>query len=102
MVATLTLDDDEFCTSASIVLTGVHETPYRATAAVDALLGSVLTEERLANAARLVAEGLEPQSDIHASSEYRIHAAQVLAARVLVKASDRVRASLNIASGAVP
>ena len=102
VAATIMLDSDEVCTSASIVLAGVHETPYRATAAVDALLGGPLTEKRIAEAARLVANSLKPQSDIHASAEYRVHAAQVLAARVLVKAADRARASLKTPSGAVP
>jgi len=44
-------------------------------------------------AAALVAEGLAPPSDVHASAAYRKHVAAVLVRRVLRTAIDRARAA---------
>lgn len=101
VAATLSLDADDVCMAASVVLTGVHDTPFRAAGAVEALKGARVDEKRIEDAAHLTAEGLTPQSDIHASSEYRVHTAQVLTARVLAKAAGRARASRAKSLGAV-
>jgi CO/xanthine dehydrogenase FAD-binding subunit len=91
VAAVLSLDADGRCASARIVLTGAHETPFCATAAADVLRGSLISHRHIDQAASLVTEGLEPQSDIHASSEYRLNAARVLTGRVLTKAVERAR-----------
>lgn len=98
VAATLLLDDSDRCTEASIVLTGVHETPFRADGAIVALKGAIVDAKHIDEAARLTAEALSPQSDIHASSEYRTNAARILTARVLAKAYERAHAG---AMGAV-
>lgn len=89
----LSLDDRRQCDAAEIVLTGVAPTPYRPENAAAALRGSRLEPDTLKEAARLTADRLEPQSDIHASSAYRCHAAQVLTFRALAAAADRARAN---------
>ena len=91
VAATLSLDADNRCTAASIVMTGVHETPFRANGAIAALSGTVIDAKRIEDAAHLATEGLAPQSDIHASAEYRINAARVLTVRTLTKAAERAR-----------
>lgn len=92
VAVTLSLDANQRCTEAAIVLIGVHETPFRANVAVEVLRGAIIDAKRIEGAAGLTAEGLAPQSDIHASSEYRINAARVLTARALTKAIERARA----------
>ena len=92
VAATLSVDSHNRCTEASIVLTGVHDTPFRASGAIAVLRGAVINSKRIAEAAHLATDGLTPQSDIHASAEYRINAARVLTARALTKAYGRARA----------
>jgi carbon-monoxide dehydrogenase medium subunit len=92
VAATLSLDNSDRCTEASIVLTGVHETPFRADGAMAALKDAIVDTKRIEEAARLTADALSPQSDIHASSAYRTNAARVLTARVLAKAHERAHA----------
>lgn len=101
VAATLSIDADDRCTAASIALTGVHDTPFRAGSATEILKGTILDDKHIEDAAQATAASLAPQSDIHASSEYRTHTAQVLTARVLAKAVERARAARTEASRAV-
>jgi CO/xanthine dehydrogenase FAD-binding subunit len=101
VAATVTLESHRECISARIVLTGVDEVPFQADEAVEALRGGKLTEQSIAEAARLVAKNVKPQSDLHASVVYRINAAQVLTARALTTAVERAQASLRVSSGGV-
>lgn len=68
-------------------VTGVAAKPYRAKAVERALAGqSAPTAEGIARAAALAAERVEALGDIHASSEYRLHLAEVNTARALRRA----------------
>jgi carbon-monoxide dehydrogenase medium subunit len=60
---------------------------------VDAVPVLIRPESAEADAVRaaVVAANLDPPSDVHASSEYRIHLAQVLAARAVDEAANRAR-----------
>jgi carbon-monoxide dehydrogenase medium subunit len=72
-----------------VAVTGVAATPYRATAVEQALADGPLTPERIARAAAHAADGVDALSDIHASSEFRVHLAQVNAGRALTRALER-------------
>lgn len=81
-------DDRGKCTTARIVLAGVGPTPVRADAAEQLLRGEPLTDTVLAEAGRIAAEHIDPESDLHASSAYRRHLARVLSVRALARARD--------------
>jgi carbon-monoxide dehydrogenase medium subunit len=66
-----------------IGVTGVGPAAYRAQAAEAKLTGTQASESDVAAAAALVAEGVEPTSDLNATAEYRKHLATVQAARAI-------------------
>jgi carbon-monoxide dehydrogenase medium subunit len=70
-------------------VTGLSNRSYRATAAEKALEGKSGSAAEIRNAAALVADGVEANSDLHASAEYRRHVATVYAARALMAALAR-------------
>jgi aerobic carbon-monoxide dehydrogenase medium subunit len=73
-------------TLARIGVTGVSNIGYRATAAEKALEGTAGTAADIKKAAALVAEGVDANSDLFASADYRKHIAGVYAARALTAA----------------
>ncbi|RUM96647.1 xanthine dehydrogenase family protein subunit M [Pseudaminobacter arsenicus] len=82
---------DGVIAEARLALGGVGDTPLRAQAAETHLVGKPLSDGLLAQAATLAVEGLEPNTDLHASSEYRLHLVPILARRVLATAARRAR-----------
>jgi len=66
-----------------IGLMGVGDTPLRAHAAEEMLLGTTFADDDMAAAVEAIRTSISPNSDLHASSDYRRHLAGVLAARVL-------------------
>ncbi len=72
-----------------IGVTGLAGHSYRAAAAEDALNGKSGSAAEIQNAAALVPQGVEANSDLHASAEYRKHLAVVYAARALTAALAR-------------
>jgi carbon-monoxide dehydrogenase medium subunit len=77
-------------TMARIGVTGLANCSYRATAAEKALEGTSGSAADVKAAAALVAQGVEANSDLHASAEYRRHLATVYAARAIEAALARV------------
>lgn len=73
-------------TRARIGVTGVANIAYRATAAEQALEGSAGSAEDISKAVALVAQGVDANSDLHASADYRRHLASVYAARAITAA----------------
>lgn len=71
---------------ARIGVTGLSNSSFRATAAEKALEGTSGTAADIQKAAALVAQGIDANSDIHASADYRKHLATVYAARGLTAA----------------
>ena len=70
-------------------ITGVAPVAYRATAVEQALEGRDITEASISDAARHAAGSVKALlSDIHASSDFRAHLAQVNTARALARASQ--------------
>jgi carbon-monoxide dehydrogenase medium subunit len=76
-------------TAVRVGITGVAAKAYRASAVEQALAGGPLTADRIARAAAHAADGVDALSDIHASSEFRAHLAQVNTARALTRALAR-------------
>ncbi len=70
-------------------VTGLSNRAYRATHTERALEGRTGTPAEIEAAANLVAQGVDANSDIHASAPYRTHLAKIHAARALAKALAR-------------
>jgi carbon-monoxide dehydrogenase medium subunit len=79
------------CASCGVGVTGVSPKPYRADGVESELKGKALDGKTLPAAAALVAEEVEVNSDLFASSEYRKHLAQVYARRALETAASRAK-----------
>jgi CO/xanthine dehydrogenase FAD-binding subunit len=76
-----------------LTLTGA--TPIRARSVEESLIGAKPSEALFQDAARRASETLEPDSDIHASAEYRRSACAALARRALAQAAQRSAAMAN-------
>jgi carbon-monoxide dehydrogenase medium subunit len=92
VAATLTVSDDTI-RQARIALTGVGPTPLRAAAAEALLCGHALEASLTGRAIDAVRTGIAPETDLHASSDFRRHLAGVLAGRALAAAWRRAQAS---------
>src|SRR3989304_2428789 len=90
VIVLLRLDND-ICEKAGIVLFGVGAAPVRMRKAEEMLRGRRADGKAIAEAARIVSEELEPDSDLHASAEYRKEVAGTLTRRSLVEALSRAR-----------
>jgi CO/xanthine dehydrogenase FAD-binding subunit len=86
--ATMTLCDGTI-TDARIAMTGIDETAKRASEAEALLNGRKLTPDLIDAAITAVRAGVNPPTDLHASSDYRRHLIGVLAGRVLADAWRR-------------
>jgi CO/xanthine dehydrogenase FAD-binding subunit len=74
---------------ARIAVTGVGPTPLRAAAAEALLTGHALDAALAGRAVDAVRAVIEPETDLHASSDYRRHLAGVLTGRALAAAWRR-------------
>ena len=91
VAATLTLSGSEIV-QARIALTGVGPTPLRAAEAESLLVGRGFDENLGRRAIEAVREAISPQTDLHASADFRRHLAGVLTGRALAAAWRRGRA----------
>jgi carbon-monoxide dehydrogenase medium subunit len=88
VAAVLEYGSDRICKRASLGITGVADHAFRATAVEDALAGKPLDPKTIAQASIRATDRVQnPLSDIHASSEYRLHLARVHCARALRRAA---------------
>jgi len=85
------LDGGGALSHARIALTGVGATPVRAVEAEACLAGRRPDDRALDEARAIVTARLSPPSDIHATAEYRRHAAGVLVARAARAAAERAQ-----------
>src|SRR5580704_11457238 len=90
VATTLTLSGDRIA-QARIALTGVGPTALRATAAETLLTGQRLDDKLTLRAIAAVREAISPETDLHASADYRRHLAGVLAGRALAAAWRRAK-----------
>ncbi len=80
-------DGDGRCREARIALGAVAPQQVRAHAAEDLLRGQALTDEIIAEAARLAAEAAQPRS----GSEYKLQAVKGLARRLLARVAQEIK-----------
>jgi len=76
-------------TFARVGVTGLAGKPYRANNVEQALEGTPGSPADIQKAAALVADGVDANSDLHASAHYRKHLAGVYTMRALAVASSR-------------
>jgi CO/xanthine dehydrogenase FAD-binding subunit len=74
---------------ARIALTGVGPIPLRATEAEALLAGRALDGKLATRVIEAVRAATDPETDLHASSDYRRHLAGVLAGRAVAAAWRR-------------
>ncbi|MGH9904638.1 MAG: FAD binding domain-containing protein [Pyrinomonadaceae bacterium] len=90
VAVTLNLTGDGSIESSAIGITGVASKAYRATGVESALTGKKLDARGITDAASHACDGVDANSDLYASSEYRRHLAQVYTRRAITAASERV------------
>lgn len=78
---------------ARIALTGVAPTPIRASEAEVLLVGKKFEAKLMAHVIETIRAAIEPETDLHASSDYRRHLVGVLAGRALATALQRAGAT---------
>ncbi len=92
VAATLTVSGGAI-EQARIALTGVGDTPLRAAEAEGLLVGHALEPDLVSRVIDAVRATIEPENDLHASSDYRRHLAGVLTGRALAAAWRRANES---------
>jgi carbon-monoxide dehydrogenase medium subunit len=90
-VVVLHMESDGMCQAARLTMFGVGGTPLRAQRAEAMLSGQRLEGHVLDQLASVVASELEPDSDIHASAEYRREVGGVVARRAVEMALGNAR-----------
>jgi carbon-monoxide dehydrogenase medium subunit len=93
VAATLSIAADSI-TEVRIALTGVGRTALRVAAAENLLVGQTLTADVSNQVVEAVRAAIEPDTDLHASADYRRHLAGVLTRRALAAAWRRARESV--------
>ena len=78
--------DGARCAQARLATAGAGPVPVRLSAAEEILERDGLTDAAIAAAARRAAELVSPDSDLHASADYRRHLTEVLTRRALTRA----------------
>lgn len=80
---------DGHISSARVALTGVGTKPTLARAVMEALEGSDGSEESIAEAAELAADGVTVLEDLYGSVDYKAHLAKVMVRRAVSQAVER-------------
>src|SRR5678815_4633122 len=87
----LVLDAYGKCESASIGVTGVGSKAFRPNATEAAIIGTSVDEQSISSAASHICDGVDANSDLYASSDYRCHLAQVHTRRAIAAARASAR-----------
>jgi carbon-monoxide dehydrogenase medium subunit len=90
--ARVVLDGQGSVQHVSVGITGIGPKTYRATGVELALRGKSPTARHLQDASAHAADGVEANSDLYASAEYRAHLARVYTRRALERAAERATA----------
>jgi len=77
------------CEAATVALNGVASKAYRASAVESELNGQQLSDERINEAANHATEGVDVNSDLYASEDYRRQLAKVYTRRAIARAWKR-------------
>jgi aerobic carbon-monoxide dehydrogenase medium subunit len=99
VAATVSLDEAGVCTASALALTGVGSTPVVARDAAQGLVGVKPTPAAFEDVGRRVSALVRPESDLHASSDYRKHLAGVLTRRALSLATERAVGARDRSAG---
>ncbi|MEL6355778.1 MAG: xanthine dehydrogenase family protein subunit M [Bacteroidota bacterium] len=91
VAAFIEIDPSGVCTNAGIGLTNVNPLPMRAERSEEALIGSRLTTEDIATAAKYASEDCSPSEDLRGDEDYKRHLVKVLTKRMLNKAIARAK-----------
>ncbi len=89
--AQIETDNDGNCLRCAVAIGGGGPKPLRMSACEDALVGARLDDDHIREAAALVADVLDPGSDVHASAEYRLRIAPELVARAIRQATGEAK-----------
>jgi CO/xanthine dehydrogenase FAD-binding subunit len=89
-IAAVVMGERQGCSRARLVAAGAGPVPIRLRGAEEVLEGEGLTEAAIEAAGRLAAELVRPDSDVHASADYRRNLTRVLAGRALRRAVARM------------
>jgi len=79
------------CQSAGIGITGVSSKAYRASKVESGLKGNALDAKTVSSAAAHAADGVDVNSDLYASAEYRKQLATVYTRRAIETAAGRAK-----------
>jgi carbon-monoxide dehydrogenase medium subunit len=90
-IAAMVVRDGARCTQARLATAGAGPVPVRLRGAEEILERDGLGDAAIAAAARRAAELVAPDSDLHASADYRRHLTAVLTRRALARALQVVR-----------
>lgn len=90
-IAALVVVEGQRCRLARLATAGAGPVPIRLRAAEVVLEGEGLADSAIEAAAQTARGLVEPDSDIHASADYRRHLIHVLTARALTRARARAR-----------
>jgi carbon-monoxide dehydrogenase medium subunit len=82
----ITLGSSGICEAASVGVTGVGSKAHRASNVESALVGKSLDAQTIASAAEHASDGIDANSDLYASEEYRRHLAVVYTRRAIQQA----------------
>ncbi len=93
VAAVVEREDNGRCRDVRLAFTGIGPVPLLFTDESGRLRGEPLTPRAIANFAGAAAAELEPDSDLHASAEYRRELAAVLAGRAIGAAASRAAES---------
>jgi len=91
VAAVATVKGDGTVERAAIAVTGAAPSPFRATAAERAIVGTRGDANAVVAAAAKAADGVEAMSDLVASAEFRRHLVTVYARRALERAIEHAR-----------
>jgi 2-furoyl-CoA dehydrogenase FAD binding subunit len=82
-------DSEGRITTARLALGGVDAVPILSEEAIGVLIGEKLSDSLLEEAGELASANVDPEGDLHASREYRLHLAGVYAKRAIKTAYYR-------------
>jgi len=91
IAVSLVKDSKGACQSAGVGITGVAAKAYRARGVEQGLKGSALDAKAIATAAAKVGDGVDVNSDLFASAEYRKHLADIYTRRAVELAASRAK-----------
>ena len=91
VAALITLDENDYCQDAKIVLGAVGPTPIRARKAEEVLKGKKIEEKTIKESAKKASQESQPITDVRASAEYRIEMVEVFTRNALKEAFSRIK-----------